>query len=393
MRRDFGSIRKLPSGRWQARYRGPDGRSHRGHRTFPRKGMAQGWLDAEDRLIARGEWTPPADRDPNRVTEAPTLGAWAETRIRARERRSHKPIRPRTAEGYRALIAGPLAPLAGLNLTTITPAVVARWHAALPDTPTRNAHAYALLRSLLADAVDAELIERNPCRLRGAGKPEPRREPEVLTAAELAEYLAAAEPHRRAILALTALCALRSSEVRALRRCDVDDDATTIHVVQGVTRLEHGDEHARFVIAKPKTAAAQRSIAVPSSIQPLLVETLNNHRRGPDALLFPAADGIHPLNDSVLYKAHKRAALAIGRSTLTLHDLRRTGATLAAQSGATTKEIMRRLGHTRPDVAMLYQVADALRDRAVADAMPPIQLPPVSSPHTPSAQTPPSVED
>ena len=38
---------------------------------------------------------------------------------------------------------------------------------------------------------------------------------------------------------------------------------------------------------------------------------------------------------------------------MTVHDLRRTGATLAAQSGATTREVMRRLGHTTAAVAMI----------------------------------------
>jgi len=59
----------------------------------------------------------------------------------------------------------------------------------------------------------------------------------------------------------------------------------------------------------------------------------------------------------------------IGKPTLTIHDLRRTGATLAGQSGATVKELMHRLGHTLPQVAMIYQVADAQRDAAVASRM------------------------
>lgn len=376
-RRDFGTLRKLPSKRWQARYIGPDGKRHTAHATFQRKGSAEGWLDSEARLIERGEWTPPKTRDPNAVPDLPTLGVYAETRIRARETRSRKPLRARTAEEYRRLTAGPLAPLNSLRLDEITPRVIQDWHAKLPDTPTQNGHAYSLLRSVMADAVDEELIERSPCRLRGAGKPSPKRAGEVLTASELVDYLAAAAPERRAILALTALCSLRSSEVRALRIGDVAADGSMIWIRQAVTRLDHGAQTARFVIDAPKTAAGTRSVAVPPSIQPLLVEALQiREGHAPEALLFPARNGTTPLNDSVLYKAHKRAAEAIGRDTLTLHDLRRTGATLAAQAGATTREIMRRLGHTRPDVAMIYQVADDARDRALAEAMPAIELAP-----------------
>lgn len=40
-RRAFGSIRKLPSNRWQASYLGPDGRRHVGWSTYLVKGDAE----------------------------------------------------------------------------------------------------------------------------------------------------------------------------------------------------------------------------------------------------------------------------------------------------------------------------------------------------------------
>jgi excisionase family DNA binding protein len=42
--RHFGNIRKLPSGRYQARYRGPDGRLRTAPSTFGRKTDAALWL-------------------------------------------------------------------------------------------------------------------------------------------------------------------------------------------------------------------------------------------------------------------------------------------------------------------------------------------------------------
>ena len=45
------------------------------------------------------------------------------------------------------------------------------------------------------------------------------------------------------------------------------------------------------------------------------------------------------------------------------------GATLAAQAGATTKELMSRLGHTTPGMAMRYQIAAQERDAKIAEAM------------------------
>jgi integrase len=54
---------------------------------------------------------------------------------------------------------------------------------------------------------------------------------------------------------------------------------------------------------------------------------------------------------------------------LHFHDLRGCAATLAAISGATTAELMRRLGHATPTQALRYQRATADRDAAVARAL------------------------
>jgi integrase len=49
--------------------------------------------------------------------------------------------------------------------------------------------------------------------------------------------------------------------------------------------------------------------------------------------------------------------------------LRHTGATLAAATGATTKELMRRLGHSSPAAALVYQHAADDRDGEIARAL------------------------
>jgi integrase len=65
-----------------------------------------------------------------------------------------------------------------------------------------------------------------------------------------------------------------------------------------------------------------------------------------------------------------RPAVAfLGLKGFTFHGLRGVSATLAARQGATTKELMRRLGHTTADMAMRYQRAETARDRALANAM------------------------
>lgn len=53
-RSGFGSVRKLPAGRWQARFLGPDMVRHVGATTFQTKVDAQAWLAEERRLITLG---------------------------------------------------------------------------------------------------------------------------------------------------------------------------------------------------------------------------------------------------------------------------------------------------------------------------------------------------
>jgi integrase len=51
---------------------------------------------------------------------------------------------------------------------------------------------------------------------------------------------------------------------------------------------------------------------------------------------------------------------------LRFRDLRHTGNTLAAASGASMKELMARLGHSSPQAALRYQHATPERDEAIA---------------------------
>jgi integrase len=59
----------------------------------------------------------------------------------------------------------------------------------------------------------------------------------------------------------------------------------------------------------------------------------------------------------------------LGLEGLRFHDLRHTAATLAAAAGATTRELMERMGHTSPAVALRYQHVMADRQGAIAAAL------------------------
>ena len=53
----------MPSGRFQARYYGPDLQYHSAPNTFDTKGDATAWLMTERALISQQRWTPPKVRE------------------------------------------------------------------------------------------------------------------------------------------------------------------------------------------------------------------------------------------------------------------------------------------------------------------------------------------
>ncbi|WP_162786088.1 site-specific integrase [Propionibacterium freudenreichii] len=221
-RRSFGLIRKLPSGNYQASYVGPDLVRHPAPQTFTRKAFAERWLLDEKDLTARDDWMPPSLRSQRRAT--PTLDAWFEQVLKLRATRTRKPLAQTTIDLYRKDWRLRVSKeLGAIQVTQLTPSRVTSWWAGLdPATPTQNARAYALLNSVMRDAVDDELIERNPCRLKAAGKPKPAHDAQALTIPDLMAYLEAVPANRRLPLMIAALCGLRSGEVRGLRRRDVD---------------------------------------------------------------------------------------------------------------------------------------------------------------------------
>jgi integrase len=63
------------------------------------------------------------------------------------------------------------------------------------------------------------------------------------------------------------------------------------------------------------------------------------------------------------------AVAAVGAPGLHFHDLRHTGNTLAATTGASLRDLMARIGHDSSRAALMYQHATADADQAIADAV------------------------
>src|SRR6266487_6248916 len=157
--RRFGSVRRLPSGRYQIRYPGPDGRMRTGAETYERLSSAKRALSLIEAQLVTGEWTDP-------VGGKVKLRTYAERWIA-----HHAGLRPRTRELYAWLLAAHIVPYLGaMPLASITPDTVRAWRATLLSagvSQTATAKAYRLLRAVLMTATEDRIIPRNPCRIRG----------------------------------------------------------------------------------------------------------------------------------------------------------------------------------------------------------------------------------
>ncbi len=156
----------------------------------------------------------------------------------------------------------------------------------------------------------------------------------------------------------------RYGEIAELRRSDLDLAHGKVRIRRGVTWV---DGHP--VMGPPKTAAGVRDVSIPPHLIPIVEEHRARHTGpGSDALLFPAAQGGQmwvPTFDS----SHRMTRDAAGRPDLRFHDLRHTGAVLAAATGATLAELMQRLGHTTAGAATRYQHAARDRDAEIAETL------------------------
>lgn len=370
-RRSFGAIRQLPSGRYQVRYTGPDGAQHKPRRTFATYDDAAAWCAAERRLIDLDVWTPPAERAKETPRADPlTFGEYARLWIEQRK------LKPTTRNLYRSQIETHILPtFDGLALDDIAPSDVRAWYAELERKPvrsvgkehtgeTRTARTYALLKTIFATAVEDGLIESNPARIKGASQVRRKLSIEVLTPAQL-DALAGAMPEKyRVLVMLAAWAGLRRGEVLALRRRDIDDDGATIHVQRAVSFVRGVP-----TIGTTKSTAGARDVSVPPHIRSALAAHLAEHvKRGKDSLLFPGKDG-GILDEWTLRYHFTTATDAAGLDDLRFHDLRHQGAVYAARAGATTRELMERLGHSTPAMSMRYQHAAAGRDAEIAERM------------------------
>ena len=411
--RRFGNVRKLPSGRFQIRYPGPDGRIRTGPETYERKSDADKALVIVEAQIASSSWT-----DPERGKIS--LGDYASVWI------AERGLRPRTMDLYRWLLRKHIEPyLGGVPVGKMSARLVREWRAVLIGNGVSvsvAAKAYRLLRAIMTTAVDEDnMLPRNPCRIKGGGDEDTAERPvlAIRQVFDLAErvgrrpvgnirkvpdgyrlrfsrnglmrtsperYVSRQEAGRAlwklandgrvdcthdrrfyALVLLATFASLRWGEATALRRSDLDLEARTVRVRAAYVERSTGE----MLLGPPKSKAGRRIVGIPAAIIPDLTAHLAIYAKDePGALVFPGAKG-GPIRRGNFNKmaAWPQAVASIGMPGLHFHDLRHTGNQFAANSGAGLRDLMARMGHDSERAAMIYQHVARGADQTITSAI------------------------
>lgn len=378
-RRSFGRLDQLPSGRWRARYTGPDGSNVKAPQTYATKVDAEGWLSDERRLIDLEVWTSPESRQRKAEAAGTTLAEFFTAWLPMDDRRET------TQATYQSMFNNRVAAHLGHRpLCEITPAEISAWvdtmKAEHPSTKKRNADTYAMIATVFRKAISMDLVDMSPCTVEGAGRKPKSKAKRLLTTEEFTTVVQALPERYRMAVVLADHCSLRIGEWTELRRSDLvlskpkkgTDAPTTakIHVQRSVAFTQ-----GKTIVGPGKTEDSDRWVHVSPALVPALLDHMDRFSQSaPDGLLFPNKHGGYCKHTRFRDLLAETAKGAIGRR-ISPHDFRHHGATDFARTGATIKEIMARLGHTTPDMAMRYQHASAERDRELSAAMPVTYVP------------------
>ncbi|MDG4790251.1 tyrosine-type recombinase/integrase [Micromonospora sp. WMMD1102] len=353
-KRRFGRVRKLPSGRYQARYRGPDGLDHPAPTTFRSERDADRFLSLVEADITSGRWLNP---DAGRTSVAEWTEQWFAS--------ASSGWKAKTRHTYRSVLDRLVLPQLGrVQLAVLRPIAVNRWVADLSErwSPSQVRQAYRLLAQIMTAAVDNSMIPASPCRkVRLPRLPEA--DPRILTVEQVDQIAGNCVLGDRVLVLLLAYAGLRIGEALPLRRRHVQVAESRIVVADAVSELPGGP-----VIDTPKNHQ-RRELAVPAFVVRLLKQHLATLPDDPDTFVFPGRQRQTSDRQQSYHGFRRRflrAVTAAGLEDVTPHDLRATHASWVADSHGVLVAA-RRLGHANASVTTRhYARAIDQRDDEVA---------------------------
>lgn len=298
-RRQFGRVRRLASGRWQARY--PDRRGHDvpGPSTFATKQEAQRFLTSVEADMLRGTFIDPRG---GRTTLAEWSTQWLD---------GDPAKRSSTRARDRSVLRTHFLPMLGNRpLGSITPPDIRRVVEAMnarlaPRTVRTN---LAVPAAALNAAVEADLIGRSPVRGIKVASPHDEEVKGTLAPEDLVRLADAVPGRYRALILLAGMVGLRWSEAVGLNIGNVQFLNRTLRVSQTMAEVE-----GKLSVEATKSKSSVRTLSVPQPLLDELARHLATYRpgAGPEALVFTGAKGM-PLRRSFAARVFKPAVTRAG---------------------------------------------------------------------------------
>lgn len=283
--------------------------------------------------------------------------------------------RPKTEEGYRAILRKHLRPAFGdVAVADLDHPAVARLLTDLSRrgyAPNTVKCIYSVARSVFGTARLAGAIRTNPCDDQRLPSVEPA-DTRALTAEQVAVLTdAMPEPYAVPVL-FAAYTGLRAGALWGLRVESVDLLRRTVRVKETVSDLGGDTELVR---GPPKSKASRRTISIPS----FLAEEVGAHLGRRYSSSPPADAPVFPDEYGNTVR-HSRFSGRVWRPTLDalpeefaglrFHDLRHTCASLLINEGADALAVARRLGHSNVSLTLnTYAHLFDSRDAALSDAL------------------------
>jgi integrase len=269
-------------------------------------------------------------------------------------------VRQRTWERYEQIARVHIKPTLGrLRLKALTPTHVRRLYRDKLDSglaPRTVQYIHTTLHKALKDAVADALVQRNVTE--GIKAPRPKKkEVNALSADQARTFLSTARGDRFEALYVVAVhCGLREGELLGLRWDDVDLDAGTLAVRRTLSETKSGQ-----IFEAPKNGKGHNVRLTSGAIETLKHHraTQNEHRLRlgtlwrDQGLVFPSHKGTTMNAKNLTARYFKPLLVKAGLpSSVRLHDLRHTCATLLLSRGVHPKFVQELLGHATISITL-----------------------------------------
>lgn len=276
---------------------------------------------------------------------APLLRDWLDRHLSLLE----ADATPGTIADYRRMAARTWLPrLGSLPLDAITRDDVTEWVAWQRRQPSRGGKPYApksiknahgFLSSVLASAVERDLIPKNVAR--GIGLPDDaaEHEMEVLTDDEWLRFIAAMDEHYQPLTRFLVITGARIGEATAVQVRDIDTQRRTVRIRRAWKKGKAG-----VYLGSTKSRRGVRTVALPEAFAAELAALTQG--KPADALVFTAVRGGRVQSQHFRNRQWARALVAAGiTKRITPHGLRHTSASWLLGAGVSPIVVQHRLGH------------------------------------------------